>query len=186
MCLAMRSAKVATRDGRLPGTRPARWPFAWQRAATHPTLAKFRELGQSWVGGGLSRNRCTVSESVSNCSSDDASHSSSIQHHRGSLVIRHSSMSTEDMLSRVDIVFYVSPMFCLRCRDRNGYRCAQYALQLPIVCPLFTHSRVEYAMCHGKTTPWQDTTCMPSKLHYYTLCPHYGTHVCPSIMPMYA
>eukprot|EP01043_Picozoa_sp_COSAG02_P019200 COSAG02_NODE_918_length_15945_cov_5.640752_3_plen_168_part_00 len=25
---AGRSAKVATRDGRLPGTRPARWPFA--------------------------------------------------------------------------------------------------------------------------------------------------------------
>ena len=25
---AMRSAKAATRDGRLPGTRPARWPFA--------------------------------------------------------------------------------------------------------------------------------------------------------------
>ena len=24
------------------------------------------------------------------------------------------------------------------------------------------------------------------KLHYSTLCPHYGTHVCPSIRPVYA
>ena len=34
-----------------------------------------------------------------------------------------SSMSTEEILSRVDIVFYVLSMFCLRRRDRNGYRC---------------------------------------------------------------
>ena len=32
------------RDGRLPGTRPARWPFARQRAAAQATLAKFQEL----------------------------------------------------------------------------------------------------------------------------------------------
>ena len=74
---ARRSAKAATRDGRLPGTRPARWPFArqraarwpfaWQRAAAHPTLAKFHhgtwpnmELGQSRVGGGLNDTDSSV------------------------------------------------------------------------------------------------------------------------------
>ena len=36
---ATRSAKAATRDGRLPGSRPARWPFARQRAAAR-NLAK--------------------------------------------------------------------------------------------------------------------------------------------------
>ncbi len=46
----LRSTTAATRDGRLPGSRPARWPFARQRAtrwpfarqrtAAHPFLAK--------------------------------------------------------------------------------------------------------------------------------------------------
>ena len=40
---AMRSAKAATRDGRLPGTRPARWPFA-RHPATDSHNTKFQLL----------------------------------------------------------------------------------------------------------------------------------------------